>query len=385
LTRGGRGLYMKARVATHGVIELDGGAGEGGGQILRTALSLAAVTGRAFAVSRLRANRLKPGLRPQHMEATRALAELCKAEVVGCELDSTALEFRPTHRAAAGTWTFDIGTAGSAPLLLQTLCYPLALAGAESQLTLRGGTHQDQSPTFHYLALVWGPALARLGFPVELALRAAGFYPEGGGEFTALVRPAHPMPPLDLPHRGMLLDTEVVSVVAGLELAVAERQAERAGRRLRDMGVSAEVRCVPAPARLSRGSHLLVVANFERTRSGHGAVSAQGRNPEAVADAAIDGFAAFLAGRAAVDRHLGDQLLVPASLVAAGLVPAPPGVVPVTRFTVREVTKHLVTNAEVVRRFLPVSIDVGGREGEEGEVVIGPAVGDAPVVPIHRP
>jgi len=371
-------------VATRGVIELDGGAGEGGGQILRTALSLAAVTGRPFVVERVRANRLKPGLRPQHREATRAIAELCRAEVVGCEVNSTRLEFRPTCRAKAGEFTFDIGTAGSATLLLQTLCYPLALAGGESQLTLRGGTHQDHSPSFHYLALVWGPALARLGFPMDLALQAAGFYPEGGGEFTALVRPAHPMPPLDLPHRGVLLDTEVVSLVAGLELSVAERQAERAARRMREMGVAAEVRCMPAPGRLSRGSHLLVVASFERTRSGHGAVSAQGRNPEAVADSALDGFAGFLAGRAAVDRHLGDQLLVAAGLVGAGLVAPPPGVVPATRYTVREVTKHLTTNAEVVRRFLPVSIEVRGREGEEGEVEVRPLSADAPVVPLHR-
>ena len=371
-------------MASHGVIELDGGAGEGGGQILRTALSLSAVTGRAFVVENVRANRLKPGLRPQHREAARAMAGLCQAEVAGDDIGSTRLEFRPARRPTTGEWTFDIGTAGSAPLLLQTLFYPLALAGGESRLTLRGGTHQDHSPSFHYLALVWAPALARLGFHVELALQAAGFYPEGGGEFTAVVRPAHPMPPLDLRHRGTLLDTEVLSLVAGLELGVAERQGERASRRLRDMGVAAEVRCVPAPCRLSRGSHLLVVAAFERTRSGHGAVSAQGRNPEAIADAAVDGFARFLAGRAAVDLHLGDQLLLPASLVAAGLVPPPPGVVPATRFTVCEVTKHLTTNADVIRRFLPVDVDVTGREGEEGEVHVRPANATAPVVPLHR-
>lgn len=370
-------------MATHGVIELDGGAGEGGGQIIRTALSLSAVTGRPFAVERVRANRLKPGLRPQHREAARAMAQLCQAELLGSEVGSTHFEFRPTRRPAGGEWTFDIGTAGSAPLLLQTLCYPLALGG-ESRITLRGGTHQDHSPSFHYLALVWAPALARLGFTIELGLHAAGFYPEGGGEFTAVVRPVHPMPPLDLRHRGTLIDTEVVSLVAGLDLSVAERQAERASRRLREMGVAAQVQCVPVPSRPSRGSHLLIVATFERTRSGHGAVSAQGRDPEAIADEAVDFFAAFLAGRAAVDRHLGDQLLVPAALVAAGLITPPPGVVPTIRFTVCEVTKHLTTNAEVVRRFLPVRIDVSGREGEEGEIQVYPVSGGAPVVPIHR-
>jgi len=371
-------------VADGALIELDGSEGEGGGQILRTALSLSAITGRPFAIRRIRAHRMKPGLRPQHREAARSLARLCDALVEGDEIGSPSLAFHPRRRAAPGEWTFDIGTAGSTPLLLQTLACPLALAGGESRLTLRGGTHQDHSPTFHYLALVWAPAMARLGFPLELGLQTAGFYPEGGGEFTAVVKPARPMPPLDLRHRGTLVDVEVISLVAGLDLAVAERQAERAGRRLRDMGVAAQVRCVPVPARLSRGSHLLVVASFERTRSGHGAVATQGRNPESVADQAVDAFATFVGGRAAVDRHLGDQLLLPAALVAAGFVPAPPGVVPATRYTVQEVTRHLATNVEVVRRFLALDIEVHGAEGEEGEVRVGPPQEGA-VLPLHPP
>jgi RNA 3'-terminal phosphate cyclase (ATP) len=355
------------------LIELDGSAGEGGGQILRTALALSAATLRPFAVRRVRANRMKPGLRPQHREAARAMAQLCDAALEGAEVGSSQVVFRPRRRPAPGEWVLDIGTAGSAPLLFQTLAPALALAGGESRLTLRGGTHQDHAPSFHYLALVWAPAVARLGFTVELALQAAGFYPEGGGEFSATVHPAHAMPPLDLAHRGTLLETQALSLVAGIDLALAERQGARAARRLREMGVSADLSCIPVPARLSRGSHLLVVATFERTRSGHGAVSAQGRNPEAVADAAVDDFATFVAGRAAVDRHLGDQLVLPAALVGAGLVPPPPGIVPATRFTVREVTRHLTTVADVVRRFLSVRIDIQGAEGLEGEVRIGPA------------
>lgn len=363
------------------LIELDGSAGEGGGQILRTALTLSAATLRPFAVRRVRANRMKPGLRPQHREAARAMAGLCDAVLEGAEVGSAQLVFRPRRRPAPGEWTLDIGTAGSAPLLFQTLAPALALAGGESRLTLKGGTHQDHAPSFHYLALVWAPAMARLGFPVELALHTAGFYPEGGGEFSATVHPGHAMPPLDLAHRGTLLDTQAISLVAGIELALAERQGERAARRLREMGVSADVRCVPLPARLSRGSHLLVVATFERTRSGHGAVSAQGRNVEAVADAAVDAFARFVAGRAAVDRHLGDQLVLPAALVAAGLVPPAAGVVPATRFTVSEVTRHLTTVADVVRRFLPVEISVQGAEGAEGEVRVAPSPATGPAHP----
>jgi RNA 3'-terminal phosphate cyclase (ATP) len=363
-------------------IVLDGGAGEGGGQILRTALSLSAITGKPFTITRVRANRLKAGLRPQHREAARAVARLCDAELSGDEVGSARLEFRPRRAPAAGDWAFDIGTAGSTPLLFQTVCWPLAIAGAPSSLVLRGGTHQDHAPSFHYLALVWAPAVARLGFKFTLELQAAGFYPEGGGEFTARIEPAHPMPPYDVRHRGTILDVEVVSMVSGLGYEIADRQASRALKRLRDFGVSAQAERMPLPARLSKGAHVLVVASFERTRAGFGAVSSRERSPEQLADETTDAFRRHLEGGAALDPHLGDQLLVPAALSAAGLVPPPAGVVPSTRYTVAEVTKHLLTNADVVRRFLEVDIAVLGREGEEGEVRVQPPGGAAEVVPL---
>lgn len=366
-------------------IVLDGSTGEGGGQILRTALSLAAITGKPFSIERIRANRDKAGLRPQHREAARAVARLCDAQLSGDEVGSERLDFRPRARVRPGDWAFDIGTAGSTPLLFQTVCWPLALAGGTSTLTLRGGTHQDHAPSFHYLALVWGPAVARLGFRFELALQAAGFYPEGGGEFTARVEPAHSMPPLELLHRGTLQDVEVVSMVGGLGFDVAERQAARALRLLRDAGIAAQAERVPLPARASRGGHVLVVSTFQRGRAGHGAVSARESSPEQLAEEAVGGFRAYLERGAAVDRHLGDQLVLPAALLAAGLVPTPPGVVPATRYTVDAVTKHLTTNADVVRRFLDVEIAIVGRADEEGEVRVQPPGGRAEVVPLQAP
>jgi RNA 3'-terminal phosphate cyclase (ATP) len=363
-------------------IVLDGSAGEGGGQILRTALALSALTGKPFTLIRARENRLKPGLRPQHREAARAAARLCDAELTGDEVGSSRLEFRPRRAVAPGEHVVDIGTAGSTPLLFQTLCWPLALAGGPSTITLRGATHQDHAPSFHYLALVWGPAVARLGFRFELSLQSAGFYPEGGGELSAHVEPAHAMPPLDLRHRGTLLEVEVVSMVGGLGFDIADRQAARALRLLRDIGIAAVAERVPVAARASKGGHVLVVAAFERTRAGHGAVGGAERSPEATAERAVAGFREHLGGRAAVDRHLGDQLLLPAALSASGLVAQPPGVVPVTRYTVNAVTKHLLTTAEVIRRFLDVEIAVLGREEEEGEVRVQPPGSRVEVVPL---
>ena len=361
-------------------IVLDGSSGEGGGQILRTALSLATITGKSFRVHRIRANRIKPGLRPQHREAARAAARLCDAEVEGCEVGSSRLVFRPRTRAAPGTHSFDIGTAGSAPLLFQTLCFPLALAGGRSELTLRGGTHQQYSPTFHYLALVWAPAMARLGFGFALEMQEAGFYPEGGGVITATIDPAHAMPPLDLRHRGTLGEVQAVAMVGGLSSEISDRMAARASRALRDIGVLADTTRVPVPARISAGAHLLVVASFERARAGCGAVGDRTTAPERVADEAVKEMQAFLAGGAAVDRHLADQLLLPAALGAAGLLQPPPGVVPSTRYTVAAVTKHLTTNAEVIRRFLDVEISIIGREGEEGQVRVQPPGASGEVV-----
>ena len=371
-------------MAAHLPIVLDGSEGEGGGQILRTALSLSAITGKPFTITKIRASRLKPGLRPQHREAARAVGRIVDAEVLGDEVGSSRLEFRPRRRAAPGEWTLDVGTAGSTPLLLQTICWPLALAGGPSFVTLRGGTHQDHAPSFHYLALVWAQAVARLGFKLGLELQGAGFYPEGGGEFTARIDPGHPMPPLDLRHRGTLQDVEVVSVVGGLGYEIADRQAARALRGLRELGIAAEAERVPVPAPLSRGGHVLIVSTFERTRTGHGAVSARERSPEQIADDAVGAFRAHLAGGAAVDRHLGDQLLLPAALAAARIVPAPPGVVPATRYSVAAVTKHLTTNAAVIRRFLDVDIAIVGREEEEGEVRVQPPGGAAEVVSLPR-
>ncbi len=371
------GGALDAPVTARDPIVLDGSLGEGGGQVLRTALSLSATTGTPFRIERIRQGRLKPGLRPQHLAAARATGELCGAQIEGAEVGSSAIAFEPRGLARPGSLRVDIGTAGSAPLLFQTLCWPLALLGEESMLTLSGGTHQDHSPSFHWLALVWGPAVARLGFPFEFSLQRAGFYPEGGGEFSALVRPARAMPPLDLTHRGTLLEAEALGLSGGGAFGDAERLASRAERRMRERGVVCPGRALPMPAGPSRGNHVLVVARFERTVSGQGATGDSSREPERAADAAVAAFGRFLDGRAAVDPHLGDQLLLPAALVAAGLAPRPEGVDRSTRYTVSEVTSHLLTNAEVVRRFLPVDVAIEGEPGGEGAVAVAPRTSPA--------
>ncbi|HEY7725578.1 MAG TPA: RNA 3'-terminal phosphate cyclase [Anaeromyxobacteraceae bacterium] len=364
-------------------IALDGGQADGGGQVLRTALSLSLATGRPFAIAGIRAGRPEPGLGPQQLESVRAAAALCDAEVEGAEAGSRRLAFRPRRPVRPGAYEFDLGAAGSTPLMLQALCWPLALAGGRSRLLLRGGTHLRGGPTFHYLALVFAPAAARLGFRVDLELRAAGFRPEGGGEMAAEIHPAHAMPPLDLRHRGTLREVEVLAMVAGEGFAVAEVLAAAALRRLREIGVAAEATRLPVPARGSAGSHLLLVAHFDRTRAGCGEIGERGAAPGLAAEAAVSAFEALLRGGAALDPHLGDQLLVPAALSAAGRVAVPAGLVPSTRYSVQAVTAHLEAAAEVVRRFLDAEVAVLGRVGQEGEVRVQPPGGRLEVVPLR--
>lgn len=362
-------------------IVLDGG----GGRRLRAALALACATGRAFSTTRFGAGRPEPGLRPAHLQVLRAAAALCDAAVEGADPGGERLRFAP-RRAVAPVERLEV-EAGPATTsaLLSTLWWPLALAGGPSTLHLRGATHAPGAPTFHELALVWAPAAARLGFSLDLSLRRAGFPGGGPGEVSAAVAPAHAMPPLDLRHRGTLREVEVFSFVGGaatFDQREAERQAVHAVRGLRGLGIAAEAEQVPLPVDGAGGSHLLLVAHFERARSGHGAVAGREGDGAGGAAAAVSGLQAHLSGGGAVEPRLAAWLLLPAALAAAGRVAPAPGVVPVSRWSVGEVTAGLLEVAALLPRFLPVEAAVLGRPGEPGEVRVAPLGASPDVLPL---
>ena len=182
------------------MLHLDGSYGEGGGQILRTALSLSAWLGQPVRIDHLRAGRPKPGLRPQHLTAVRALAQITRAEVTGVELNSQELTFRP-RAPQAGHYLFDVaeraGSAGSVTLIAQALLPPLLRAAGSSTLTLRGGTQVPWSPPAHYLFQVFLPALAQLGAEVKMTLERWGWYPRGGGEARWEIKPVRTLTGVD--------------------------------------------------------------------------------------------------------------------------------------------------------------------------------------------
>ncbi len=345
-----------------GFLEMDGSMGEGGGQILRSALTLSALTGRPFRMTRIRANRDRPGLMPQHLAAVRAAARVCGAETHGDRKGSGDLEFIP-GAIRAGHHDVDIGTAGSVTLLLHAVCYPLVQASGASELVLLGGTHVPHSPAFHDLANAWAPWLDRLGLPVTLVLRRAGFYPAGGGEVSATVPGGAVARPLTALDRGGLREVIVQSGVGNLPLAIAERQRERALERLRRdrdrlQGARIESEIVPMRSP-SPGTFVTVTARFSSGPATFSALGARGKRAERVADEAVDALFAFLATRGVVDRHLADQLALPLALA--------PGT---SEVRVACVTRHLETNLEVIRRFLEVSCSVDAPEGSEGVMTI---------------
>src|SRR5215469_2097545 len=223
------------------MIELDGSLGEGGGQILRTSLELSLLTGKPFHLRNVRAGRPKPGLQPQHLMSVRAAATIGQAQTRGASLGSSDLVFEPGD-VQAGSYRFDVGTAGAVGLVLHTLYLPLALRGqTPSELTLIGGTHVSTSPCFHFLDTTWRRYLELCGLRVSLRMNRPGFYPRGGGVVEAFIQPCAKLHGVRLGARASV-KASGFSAVAGLDVSIARRQARRATFRLQQYGLKAHLR-----------------------------------------------------------------------------------------------------------------------------------------------
>ncbi len=356
------------------LVTIDGSTGEGGGQILRSALSLAAILGRPLRIVAIRAGRKQPGLRPQHVAAVKAVAAVCSAHVEGAKEHSRELLFEPQTPPQAGAYHFEIGTAGSAMLLLQAVLTPLALAGGRSHVTIGGGTHVAWSPPFDYVDRVFLPAVAALGFQATLDLLRWGFYPKGGGKVTAeidgLFSPARDDTAgqrEDSHHnhshwsagRGELTGLSVLSAAAHVGNQVTARQASQAYNRLAAAGLP--VRCqteLVNPSSAGPGTCVFLLAEYASgVRAGFTGYGRQGYPAERVADDAVDAFLAYHADDAPVDPHLADQLVLPICLANQ----------PVT-FRTSEITQHLLTNVWVVERFLGPCFEISAEPGQPGQV-----------------
>ena len=344
------------------MLEIDGSQGEGGGQLLRSALSLSLITAKPFRITRIRSNRSKPGLMRQHLVAVQAAGRICGAELSGAELGSSALSFEP-RRVRPGSYSFDIGSAGSTPLVLQTVIPPLLLAEAPSRLTLTGGTHVPFSPSWQYLAEVFAPTLRRLGGVVELAQDSCGFYPKGGGKVRCGIEPAAALQPIDAQTRGRLLRIRGYSVVAQLPLSIAERQSRAALERLRaSLGAGVPIELVSRECRsIGPGTFLFLKGEYESALSGCTALGARGKPAEQVGEEAALEFLQHHDTGQPVDPHLADQLVLYLALAAGPSL-----------FATSRITGHLLANLELVGSFLELEVRVTGAPGGPGTVGITP-------------
>ncbi|MBL8917302.1 MAG: RNA 3'-phosphate cyclase [Myxococcaceae bacterium] len=337
------------------MIVLDGSEGEGGGQVLRSALSLSIITAQPFRLEKVRAKRRPPGLKAQHLTCVEGAARLSDAEVEGASIGSNTVTFRP-RAAKAGAFGFHVGTAGSTNLLLHCLVYPLALAGGGA-LTLTGGSHVIASPSFDYVARVWAPLVRRWGFVVRLELELAGFFPEGGGRLWAQIEPVARGEDPALSTRPVVDRLVVRSVVGGLPLDIAHRQAETARRALTDLGLAVETDVESLPVAHSRGTAVLVLAESNgRAIAGFSALGERRVPAEEVGRSAARDARDWLRGVGALDEHAGDQVLLPMGLAAAGLL----GAARPSRFRAQAITDHLTTHARVLEAFLPIRVTLQG-------------------------
>ena len=325
-------------------IELDGATGEGGGQILRTGLALSMCTGRPLRITRIRANRPKPGLMRQHLACVLAAQAVCDAQVTGAELGSATLDFAPGP-VRAGEHRFAVGTAGSCTLVLQTVLPPLMRAAGPSRLVLAGGTHNPMAPPFHFIQRCFAPLLRRLGVGLDLTLRRHGFYPAGGGEFEALVSPAQRLQPFDLLRRGALRREWAEALAPALPRSVAARELAALEQAL---GWTPEQLLAPAK-RQQEGPGKALMATLEHEHVTELATSfgEKGVSADIVARRLLDELHAYRASDGALGAHLADQWMLPLAL--AVMESGRP-----SAFTCSELTLHARTNLGVIERFLPV-------------------------------
>ena len=344
------------------MIRIDGASGEGGGQIVRTALALSLITGAAFRIDQVRAGRAKPGLLRQHLTAVQAAQTIGDAEVDGAAIGSLTLEFRPRARRA-GDYAFAVGTAGSAGLVLQAVLPALALGDGPSVLTIDGGTHNPAAPPFDFLDRTLAPLLRRMGTPLTTELERYGFYPAGGGRLTVRIDASSAFAPLSLLDRGAIVRARARAIVANLPDRIAHRELravrEKLGWPEDDLAIVRAGRAEGAAS--GPGNALVLEIESEHVTEVVTAFGEIGVRAEAVAERAALEAREYLAAGVPVGPHLADQLLVPLALARGGA------------FRTMPLTPHSETNIDVIQRFLDVQFAIVPADGKNVVVEVSGA------------
>ncbi len=321
-------------------VEVDGSFGEGGGQILRTAVCFSMALGVPIHVTKIRAGRRIPGLRPQHSATLKILSEICSGQLSGGGVGSTELTFIPGG-IARKRMSFDLGTAASIPLVLQAVIPAVSLMGSSLDIELVGGTDVPWSPTSDYLECVVRPAMNALGISFSFHVQRRGYYPNGGGRATVHIDPCERVKALRLPVRGVHQGgPSIVSRCGRLPISVAERQADAAASELRSSRMEPTKKDVSLEDSLSPGSSVLVSLVWEGCFLGGDSIGARGKPAESVGREAARAFLTAFSSGATVDAHLADMLAPVLCLSDSSSV-----------LLIPEVTQHLRTSLHVAKQF----------------------------------
>lgn len=321
------------------MIRIDGSAGEGGGQMLRSALSLSLVTGKPFRMENIRAKREKSGLLRQHLTAVLAACEVGSGHAEGATLGSKTLTFTPGS-VKSGNYHFAVGTAGSGTLVFQTILPALMTATGRSEVTIEGGTHNIQAPPLDFLQNVFLPVINRLGPKIEIRLEKYGFYPAGGGRFRATIEPCERLSTIQLLERGEIEGRSAVAIVANLPRGIAQREIDTIAKLLNWDAECTQI--LETRNSVGPGNIVLIeltTSNVTEIFCGFGRI---GASAECVASEAADAARSYLVSGAVAGEHLTDQLLLPFALAGGGA------------FTAEKLNLHSRTNVEIIRCFLPV-------------------------------
>lgn len=323
------------------MIKIDGAQGEGGGQILRTALSLSMITGKAFTLTNIRAGRKKSGLMRQHLVCVQSAQQISNANVEGAMLGSQELIFQPQH-VQAGEYHFQIGSAGSTTLVLQTILPALLLQNESSQISIQGGTHNPLAPSADFISMCFLPTLQKIGIEVDFQLENVGFMPIGAGQIRANIYPWLDRKALNLCERGDVQRIESFAGCLNLDKTdINQRELDTLSKKLNiDQAHQMHMHGV------SQGNALAVLVKFAAHQQLFTALGTINRSAERVANGLASEVRQYLGTGAMVDEYLADQLLLPLALGAGG------------SFTASHISEHTRTQAQMIQRFMDCDIQL---------------------------
>ena len=327
------------------MIEIDGSMGEGGGQVVRTALALSVVTGKGFTIRNIRAGRKKPGLKRQHVACVKAAQEICSARAIGGELQSDSLTFVP-GKLKPGDYNFKIESAGSATLMAQTVLPALMCADAPSSISFEGGTHNPMAPPYDFLDRVYLPQVEKMGPKFERSIESYGFFPAGGGKFTIKITPREELRALEVFDLEDTPEVKVTALVANLPLDIAQREVDeviRKGGWAANQGQAIEIENSPGPGNvvmieMDRGYINEIVTGFGE----------KGVDAETVARKAYREAKKYIDSGLPVGEYLADQLLLPMGLAALHGE--------MSSFVCGPTSDHTETQIDVIKMFLDINI-----------------------------